>query len=784
MSAKATSELEQARRRRHGLELAPSELPFDFLQSKIRAPVVRSETVRRTGLVNRLRAATAVSVTTVVAPAGYGKTTLLAQWAERDSRRFAWVTLDARDNDPVVLLRHIAAALEHDEALPRALIDALRTAGPSIWTAALPQLAEELSRRGPIVLVLDDFNVLRSRESLETVRALIEDEVEGSMLVVAGRTSPRLPLARLRAGGMLLELVTPGLAMTKREAQLLLRATGVRLSDARAAELVEQCEGWPAALYLAALSIRDSRQIGRDRARLGGDDRYLADYFRSEYLSCLRPEGLAFLRRTSVLERMCGPLCSAVLQEEGAGEELEKIERANLFLVPLDNRRIWYRYHHLFRDLLQRELAEHEPGLLAELHGRAADWFRAYGDDESALEHAYAGGDLERAASILARIALPLYYSGRITTLEQWLKRFDRRALLERYPAVALLGCGIHATRGRPEQAQRWLDAAGRGRFRGELPDGSLSIGAWAAVLRAWLCQDGAERMLADAEAAAAELPEESNMRPPALVAQGAALMLLADFERADAVLAASSELAAAQGSTEAAVIAIAERSLIASELGAHELADELSEEAQRLVTRDGVVGYPARALDSATTARRMIRHGRWNEARAALTAGQEVVPFVTVALPWLAVQIRLELARGLVTLRDGDAAQQLLDEAQDLLRRVPGLDMLAAKADELQREIHAAPAPNGARRVGLTPAELRLLPLLATHLSFREIAEQLCVSRNTIKTQAISVYRRLGVSSRSAAIAEAQRLGLDDHLRVVVTDGPEVLPQFTQVGR
>ncbi|HEX6662688.1 MAG TPA: LuxR C-terminal-related transcriptional regulator [Gaiellaceae bacterium] len=779
-----TSERKSARQRGGRPELAASELPFDFLESKIRAPVVRPEAVRRTGLVNRLRAATTVSVTTVVAPAGYGKTTLLAQWAERDGRRFAWVTLDARDNDPVVLLRHISAALEHDEALPQALIGALMTPGPSIWTAALPRLAEELARRGPIVLVLDDFNVLRSRESLETVRALIEDEVEGSMLVVAGRTSPRLPLARLRAGGMLLELVTPELAMTKREAQLLLRATGVRLSDARAAELVEQCEGWPAALYLAALSIRDGRQTGRDQTRLGGDDRYLADYFRSEYLSYLRPEGLAFLRRTSVLERMCGPLCSAVLQEEGAGEELEKIERANLFLVPLDNRRIWYRYHHLFRDLLQRELAEHEPGLLAELHGRAADWFQAYGDDESALEHAYAGGDLERSAPILARIVLLLYYSGRITTLERWLKRFDRPALLERHPEVALLGCGIHAARGRPKHAQRWLDAASRGRFRGKLPDGSPSIGVWAAVLRAWLCRNGAEPMLADAEAAVAELPEGSNMRPSALVAQGAALMLLADFEHADAVLAAASELAAAQGSIEAAVIAIAERSLIASELGDHKLADELAEEAQRLVTRNRVAGYPARALDSASTARRMIRHGRWNEARAALSAGQEVVPFLTVALPWLAVQVRLELARGLVTLRDADTAQQLLNEAQDLLQRVPGLDTLAAKAHELQREVDVMPAPTGARRVGLTPAELRLLPLLATHLSFREIAEQLYISRNTIKTQAISVYRKLGVSSRSAAIAEAQRLGLEDHLRVVVTDGSEVLSRFTQVGR
>ena len=761
----------KAEERRKKLELAPPAHAFDFLESKIQVPVVRPGMVRRTGLVNRLRAATTLSLTTVVAPAGYGKTTLLAQWAERDARRFSWVTLDARDNDPVVLLRHIAAALEHDEPVEQSLVDALRSPGPSIWTAALPRLAEELLGRRPIVLVLDDFHVLRSRASLEVVRALIDEEAEGSMLVVASRVPPRLPLARFRATGTLLELVTPELAMTSREAQLLLRATGVRLSDARAAELVEQCEGWPAALYLATLSIRDGRKSPGEAARLGGDDRYLADYFRSEYLSHLGPRPLAFLRRTSMLQEMCGALCDAVLQDKGSAKELEKIERANLFLVPLDNQRRWFRYHHLFRDLLQRELAEEEPELVLRLHRRAADWFQAHGDDESALEHAYAGGDLRRAAAILAQIALPLYYSGRVATLEHWLKRFDRPGVLERYPSVALLGCGIHSARGRPKHAQRWFAAASRGTFRGKLPDGSPSIHAWMAAMRALLCPEGAAQMLADAEAAAAELPDESNIRPSALVAQGVALMLLGDWENADVVLAAAAELAEAGGLIEVEAIALAERSLIASELGHHEGADELSGRVQQLVVREAVEGYPARGLDCATTARSMLRHGRWNEARAALSTGQEVTPFLTVALPWLAVQVRLELVHGLITLRDTGAAQRLLDEAVDVLERVPGLETLADRAAELQREIDVVPEPAGNHHSGLTPAELRLLPLLATHLSFGEIAEQLYVSRNTIKTQAISVYRKLGVSSRSAAIAEAQRRGLKEHLRVVVTD-------------
>ncbi len=751
--------------------LAPAGRTFDFLESKIQVPALRPGTISRTALVNRLRVTSSTAVATVIAPAGYGKTTLLAQWAARDGRHFAWVTLDERDNDPVVLLQHIAAALERDEPVEPRVLDALEKPGPSIWTKALPRLAGELLVRDPLVLVLDDFNLLRSRASLQAVAALVDDEAERSLLVVVGRTPPRLPLAPLRATGRLLELGMDDLAMTKREAELLLREAGVGLSAERTAEIVEQCEGWPAALYLAALSIRDGKQTGAEVARLSGDDRYLADYFRSEYLSRLRPGPLRFLRRTSVLDRMSGPLCDAVLRDEGSAQELEKIERANLFLVPLDNRRRWYRYHHLFRDLLLRELEEHEPDLVRVLHGRAADWFDAHGDHESALEHAYAAGDMDRAAAILAAIAFPIYASGRVATLERWLKRFADPALLERYPQVALHGCSIHALRGRAEQAQRWLEAAARGAAREKRTRDGSPIRAQIAVMRAWLCRDGAEQMLADAEAAVAALAEGSSWRASALVAEGSALMLLGDNDRAEAVLSAAIEAAAKSGAAESHAIALAERSLLAAETGEHELADTLAESVDELVMSAHIEGYPGRACALATSARLKLRHGHWNEARAALTEAQELLPFLTAAIPWIAVRVRLELARAFVTLRDAGAARQVLDEVDELLEGNPGLASLAARTRDLRLEVDAIPEGDESHHAGLTPAELRLFPLLATHLSFREIADQLFVSRNTIKTQAISVYRKLGVSSRSEAVAEAQRLGLDKHLRVVVTN-------------
>ena len=748
------------------LELAPQEQPFEFLESKIQVPPLRPGLVSRTVLVNKLRATTGTPVATVVAPAGYGKTTLLSQWAARDSRSFAWVTLDERDNDPVVLLRHIAAALARDQPLDERLVDALRNPTPALWSQAVPRLAAELSARHPIVLVLDDFNLLRSRGALETVAALIDDEVEGSMLVASTRATPTLPLAPLRTGGKLLELGPDALALSKREAQLLLRATGVSLGEARTAELIEQCEGWAAALYLAALSIQDVEQTGVGEPSFSGDNRYLADYFHSEYLSRLRPGPLRFLRRTSILERMCGPLCDAVLEDEGSARELEKIERANLFLVPLDNRRDWYRYHRLFRELLQRELAETEPELVRVLHGRAADWFEANGDRESALEHSYAAGDTDRAAAILTAVAFPVSYSGRVATLERWLGRFERAGLLEQYPAVALHGARVHALQGRSEQATSWLDAAAGGTPRRAIEP---RIGA----LEAWLCRRGAEQMLADAESAVKGLPKTSDWRPGALVAQGTALLLLDRDEEADAVLTSAAECAAELGSDETRVIALAERALLAVKRGEHERAEELASEAHDLVTASGVEGAPALAIEHAATAQTLLHRGRWNEARASLTAAQELLPHLTIAIPWLAVQTRLELGRGFITLRDKPAVEELLIEIDDILSRTPGLEMLAASAEELQREADAVSEREG-NIGGLTPAELRLLPLLATHFSFREIAEQLFVSRNTIKTQAISVYRKLGVSSRSDAIAEARRLGLSEHLRVLISDARE----------
>ena len=305
-------------------------LPFDVLESKLVVPPSRPQNVPRTALVNRLRAAGAFPVVLVSAPAGYGKTTLLAQWAERDARPFAWVTVDERDNDPFVLLKHIAAAVHRIEPLGASVLDAFERPNDTIWDAVAPRLSAQLSSRAsPFVLVLDGVDALESTDSVEAIGILIGSTPRGSMIALSGRALPRVPIASLRVAGPLLELGTYELGLSRREAELMLRASGVVLDETELTGLIHRTEGWAAGLQLAAIaSLEETDEAGEqvDLARLTGNEHHIADYLRSEYLSRLTPPARRFLTRTSVLERMCAPLCNAVLRSKGSAHELEAVE--------------------------------------------------------------------------------------------------------------------------------------------------------------------------------------------------------------------------------------------------------------------------------------------------------------------------------------------------------------------------------------------------------------------------------------------------------------------------
>ena len=348
---------------------------FDLVASKLHRPLVRPGTVRRSSLIERLARGDRVRSFRWSRRPADGKTTLLSQWAERDGQAFAWVSVDEADNDPKVLLSYVAAALDAVEPIDERVFDALASAASSVPGSVVPRLGSAFSSMtSPVVLVLDDVHVLRNSECRSALSVLADHVPGGSQLAFAGRAQPPLRVARLRAEGKILEIGPDDLSLTRDEASSLLRNAGLALAEDDVAELHERTEGWPAGLYLAALYLREGGPLASAAVSFGGDDRLVTDYLESEFLSRISRQQRAFLTRTAVLERMCGPLCEAVLEAAGSAAVLADLAEANLLLVPLDRRGEWYRYHHLFRDMLLAELHRLEPALMPVLRRRAAGW--------------------------------------------------------------------------------------------------------------------------------------------------------------------------------------------------------------------------------------------------------------------------------------------------------------------------------------------------------------------------------------------------------------------------
>src|SRR5262252_6093635 len=435
---------------------------FDLVISKLRRPMARPGTVRRSSLVERLARDDSHPIVSVVAPAGYGKTTLLSQWAECDDSAFAWVSVDQRDNDPKVLLTYVAQALDAIEPVGGRVFDALASPASSVPGSVVPRLGSAFaSMTSPVVLVLDDVHLLHNSECRASLSVLADHVPAGSRLVFAGRDEPPVRVARLRTEGRILNVGPDELSLTRDEAAALLRAAKVTLGEAAVAELHRRTEGWAAGLYLAALSLREGGSL-EGAASFSGDDRLVSAYLESEFLGRLSNRQRGFLTRTAVLERMSGALCEAVLDHPGSAAMLADLARSNLLLVPLDRRGQWYRYHHLFRDMLLAELERTEPGMMAVLRRRAAAWCLANGAPEEALEYSMAAGDVDRAADLIQSLTLRTYRQGRITTLQGWHRWLDDRDGIEGNPRIAADACILAAVTGRPVEAERWADAVDR----------------------------------------------------------------------------------------------------------------------------------------------------------------------------------------------------------------------------------------------------------------------------------------------------------------------------------
>ncbi|MGC9357620.1 MAG: LuxR C-terminal-related transcriptional regulator [Anaerolineae bacterium] len=424
-----------------------------LLATKLYIPAVRSELIPRPRLFEQLNAGLAAQdqtcarkLTLISAPAGYGKTTLLSGWAASCKLPVAWLSLDEGDNDPVRFYTYLTAALERLPGFPAAPKPLTINPPDATFLTALINRIANLSN--PAVMVLDDFHLLEAGplglSVHKSVAFLLEHLPPTLHLVIATRADPPLPIARLRARGELTEIRQADLLFTTEEAAAFLqKIMGLKLSPEDVKALTERTEGWIAGLQMAAVSMRQRDDLGAFVRAFAGSHRYVMDYLMEEVLQRQTPDVQAFLIQTSILEQLSAPLCDAVFfQRERAGSQaiLEYLEQANLFVTPLDEHRTWYRYHRLFADLLQRQLSQHYPRQIVDLHRRASAWYEGEGQVPESIEHALAAGDFERVASLLEQVTEHLLMRSEVVTLRMWLDALPDRVLC-RHPDL----CANHA---------------------------------------------------------------------------------------------------------------------------------------------------------------------------------------------------------------------------------------------------------------------------------------------------------------------------------------------------
>src|SRR4051794_36347369 len=672
--------------------------------------------VPRTRLVARLAARRDAAIATLVAPAGYGKTTLLAEWARADPRPFAWISLAAQP---------AGAAL-------RALLRMLD--GP------------------PRVLVVDDAHLARPPElrRLLLAAAALPD---GATLALASRRPPGEPVGRLRAQRLLVELGLPELALTRVEAAQLLRAAGAEIAGDELEALYRKTGGWPAALYLATVAGADE-----DLEAIGGfsgADRLVAEFLRDELLAGLTGEQRRFLRRTAILSRLTAPLCDAVLETPGSAGILAALVRAGLPIEPLDRNEASFRCHPLLAQLLRAELARMEPDLEPQLHAPAAAWHGAHGDCDEALQHAVARGDPPAGAELLWRLAPAQLGEGREAQLGRRLGLFPPREI-GGDAALSVLAAAHHLADGRRARAELSLEAAER-----SLADRPGDAGAAAAtlVLRACIARGGVNQMARDAARAGTLAAPESSWQSLSLLLGGVALQLGGDRQGSARPLAG-----ALSGAAELPAVAAAAHAQIALSAVETEAWPEAREHAEAArAAAAGAAPRPVRALALALDAVVAAERGEIAQARHAAADARRLLASAGDYPPWLLAEAHALLARAEIRLSDGPAARMLLARGARLAAQVPGATALARWIHEGWELADAFAASATGDGPTLTNAELRVLRFLPSHMSFREIGERLHLSTNTVKTQALAVYRKLDVSCRSDAVARGRAAGLID---------------------
>jgi LuxR family maltose regulon positive regulatory protein len=732
------------------------------LRSKLAPPQARKGITPRGQLLDRLREGKARKLTLVCAPAGYGKTTLLAQWHEADRERtpFVWVSADEADSDPVRFWSHLIAGLQQVQARAGATsLEALRAGPAAVESVVLPLLLEELSDSPPSILVVDDWHRVRSAVCDESMRLLAEQAPPDLQIVLSSRSDPNLPVGRWRAHGDLSEVRATDLQLSHVEAASLLQSANADLVPEDIARLTARTEGWAAGLSLASILLRHDQDPHAFVLDFAGDTRHLLEYISDDVLASVSEEMRSFLLRASVLDEVSGAVCDAMLETHGSAAMLAEIERANLFLVPLDRHGERYRFHQMFSDALRRELARTSPDAVAELHARASTWFEAQGEIEAAVGHAIAGRDLARASDLVTLHQRSLQNEGRLTTLARWLDELSwSEATAE--PQLALVRASLAAQTARPaDEIERWLAVAAAGSRPGPLANGISSIESCIALLRCLYLTQGVTRAVAAAKRALELEPPGSAWRRQALIGLGQALYLQGNGEQARAPLLEAHRLPHAHDHAAASAAVLAYLALVDLDAGDLASARRHAGASRELLQAHGLAeSYVATNTHVALAG----IHAAGADASSELEELELAVRLSTPSRPshWHAHAL-LRLASTRHKLGDTGGAREALESARADLETLPDPGMLATLAEKVIAELSAPPRHEGFYGEPLSDAELRVLALLAAGRSVSEVARELYLAPTTVKTHRRTIYRKLGVATRQEAIARATELSL-----------------------
>ena len=728
-----------------------------LVDSKTRVPRVRSDIIARPRLTSRLAASADLPLVVVSAPVGFGKTTLLVDWARHDGRDFAWVSLDQGDDDVVELMTSICSAVARVRPIDPSVFRELLAPGVSILGRVVPRLAASMADGDPLVLVLNKFHEIESRDARDAIDLLIDLIPSGVQVAVSSRREVWLARGRRRVRGEVLEIGTADLVFDEVETEEFLSCAGLRSGSEQITELLARTEGWPAGLVLFALARRSDPGSIRSVAASTMAERVLSDFIRSEVLEGLSPQTSSFLHRTAILDVMSASLCDAALDSTNSGSIVESLVADNLFITPVDGEGEWFRYHPLFRAVLLDEIICSGVEEVQCLHLRAARWWAAAGSPERTIEHARAGGDLTIAADLLISGLPQAYNKGRLHAIERWMSELGDETI-ERNPVLAALAGWLAALAGNAVAAMRWADHIESVQPGVDSDDATFETSR--AALRAFLCAHGVEQMETDAAFVVATEPLWGLWRPASLGLLAVARWLQRDDREASRLFSESIETTSAvDGFDDPQARYLAYRAVLSMDRDDWASAENDIDDACAVIAAADLSEYAVNGIVEAAKARLLLHRNETDAGRTALLEAMRLRASITWVNPWAAVWVRLEMADAHLSLADPEGARVLLHEIDGVLYRRPKLGRLVDRADALRMTL--SQWPTDAYGTTLSAAELRLLPYLQTHLSLKEIGERLYVSRNTVSTQTNSIYRKLAVSGRSEAVDRARDLGL-----------------------